>query len=273
MAPPRELTRDERRARSREAILEAARELFAGHGYEQTTIRMVAARAGVDPALVMQHFGTKEALFDAVAQLRIGIDEALPGPPEQLGERVLRHVLADVERGPDTGLPVLRSMLTHPHAAETVRCAVAHPDENPLAEILSGEDAQLRAALAGTLVLGLLVGRYLLRIPEVERVGAAQLVKLLGPCLQPLLTGSPDRSCSGPEEPVESGNATDHLAALAEAEQARAAAADELDRRARSALAAGASYGEVGRALGITRQAARKRWPAEVVDNSDCRAC
>jgi AcrR family transcriptional regulator len=265
-ALPRELTRDERRARSREAILEAARELFAKHGYEQTTIRVVAARAGIDPALVMQHFGTKEALFDAVAQLRMGIADALPGPPEQLGERVLRHVLADVERGPDTGLPVLRSMLTHPHAAETVRCAVAHPEDNPLAEILAGKDAQLRAALAGTLVLGLLVGRYLLRIPEIERVSAAQLVKLLGPCLQPLLTEPSARSCPGPDKPAESGHAVDHLAALAEAERARAAAAEELDRCARSALAAGASYGEVGRALGISRQAARKRWPAETGD-------
>ncbi|MEU7839048.1 MULTISPECIES: TetR family transcriptional regulator [unclassified Nonomuraea] len=271
-----ELTRDERRVRSRQAILDAARELFAEHGYEQTTIRAVAAQAGIDPGLVMQHFGTKEALFDEVAHLRIGIAAALPGPPERLGERVLRHVLDDIEHRPDTSLPVLRSMLTHPQAAETVRCAVADPDENPLADVLTGQDARLRAALAGTLVLGLLVGRYLLRIPEINRAPVTHLVRLLGPCLQPLLTDAPlgvlpiaashaaTRSAANgrPERERTAGpeRSADHLARLAEAEHARVAAVEEVDRCARDALAAGASYGEVGRMLGISRQAARQRW-------------
>ena len=59
------MPRDERRRRTEATILEAARELFAADGFERTTIRGVAARAGIDPALVMQHFGSKEGLFAA----------------------------------------------------------------------------------------------------------------------------------------------------------------------------------------------------------------
>jgi AcrR family transcriptional regulator len=61
-------TRDERRKRTEAAILEAARALFAETGYERATIRAVAGAAGVDPALVMQHFGSKEGLFAAAAR-------------------------------------------------------------------------------------------------------------------------------------------------------------------------------------------------------------
>ncbi len=57
------IPRDERRRRTEASILDAARELFAADGFERTTIRGVAARAGIDPALVMQHFGSKERLF------------------------------------------------------------------------------------------------------------------------------------------------------------------------------------------------------------------
>jgi len=51
------------------------------------------------------------------------------------------------------------------------------------------------------------------------------------------------------------------LARLHAAHTARTALDAEIDRAARAALAAGARYADVGRPLGITRQAARKRWP------------
>lgn len=62
------ITRDERRRRSETAILGAARALFAETGFERATIRAVAARAGVDPALVMQYYGSKEGLFAAATR-------------------------------------------------------------------------------------------------------------------------------------------------------------------------------------------------------------
>ncbi|MGC0367685.1 AcrR family transcriptional regulator [Rhodococcus sp. 27YEA15] len=247
------VSRAERRSHSRESIAGAARELFAERGYIETTIRAVAQRADVDPALVMQHFGSKSALFDAVSGIPVTLDDALEGPLEELGERLLRHALSEVDRKDDRTMPVLRSMLTHPEAAHAVRCAIMNPETSPWTRVLVGEDAERRSALIGTLVLGVLVARYMVHIPGVADVPAERLVELLGPCLRPLATGDATAR--------DSQALTNPLDALADAENKRRVAAERVDECARSALEGGASYGDVGRMLGISRQAARKRWP------------
>jgi AcrR family transcriptional regulator len=58
-----------RRAESARRILQAARAEFAEHGFDGATIRAIAARAGVDSSLVMQHNGSKAALFRSAVQL------------------------------------------------------------------------------------------------------------------------------------------------------------------------------------------------------------
>lgn len=246
--------RTERRLRSRQQILDAARELFAERGYVETTIRAIAQRAEVDPALVMQHFGTKNALFETVSGIPETLDDALEGPPEELGERLLRHALADVDRKEDRTMPVLRSMLTHPEAAHAVRCAIVNPETSPWTRVLVGQDAELRSVLIGTLVLGVLVARYMVHIPGVADAPAERLVELLGPCLRPLVT---EGLAAEQPEPCSA------LDALAQAAAEQRAAASRVDDHARAARAAGATYGDIGRAIGISRQAARKRWPSQ----------
>ena len=51
---------------TRDAILNAAEDLFSKHGFYGVTIREVAREAGVDTALVHYYFGAKKELFDAV---------------------------------------------------------------------------------------------------------------------------------------------------------------------------------------------------------------
>src|SRR6476659_2595883 len=65
---------EKRSDRTKSAILKAARERLAAHGYDRTTIRAVAADAGIDPSMVMRYFGNKAQLFDAA----LGIDLRLP---------------------------------------------------------------------------------------------------------------------------------------------------------------------------------------------------
>lgn len=57
----------------REAILDAAEELFSRHGFYGVTTRQVAAEAGVDTALIHYYFGAKRELFEAVFARRAGI--------------------------------------------------------------------------------------------------------------------------------------------------------------------------------------------------------
>ena len=69
---------DDLTARAR--IREAALELFARGGVAGTSMRSVAARAGVSPSLVVHHFRTKAGLRDAVdAAVRDGFAAALAG--------------------------------------------------------------------------------------------------------------------------------------------------------------------------------------------------
>src|SRR5918999_3493174 len=82
---------------TREAIAGAARRLFAERGYDRTTIRAIAAEAGVDPALVVHFFGSKEALFRAVIEWPFDPEvllERLAAPgPESIGRRLARGFL------------------------------------------------------------------------------------------------------------------------------------------------------------------------------------
>src|ERR1700710_2377650 len=128
-----------RRAKSARRILEAARAEFAEHGFDAATIRAIAARAEVDPSLVMQHHGSKKALFRSAVQLDI------TGPAQ-----VQTH-LQDVVDERLAGLPpelhaLVRSMLTVPEATATMRDYLDERAAN-LARALDGDDTEVRATL------------------------------------------------------------------------------------------------------------------------------
>ncbi|GLZ08827.1 TetR family transcriptional regulator [Actinomadura sp. NBRC 104412] len=184
------LTRAERRRRSRERILAAARTLFAARGYERTTIRAVAAEAGVDPSLVIQHFGSKQELFGRAVRM-----PEVPAPGVEPGELV-DHILATLglklgELPPQT-LAMMRSMLTHPEAADSVRKNLGRQIEGITAAI-SGDDPMLRASLAMCLMLGVTIGHQLIELPPLGEASAEDIARLLRPALRALLEdGSQD---------------------------------------------------------------------------------
>ncbi|HEY4456566.1 MAG TPA: helix-turn-helix domain-containing protein, partial [Pseudonocardiaceae bacterium] len=78
---------------TRAALLTAARDLFAERGFDQTTVRDIAARAGVNQALLFRYYGSKDGLFHAIMAStgRELIDET---PPEYVLARTLQRMLA-----------------------------------------------------------------------------------------------------------------------------------------------------------------------------------
>src|SRR5207248_1431431 len=56
---------------TRTRILDAAEELFMLHGFEGTSMRLLTAKAGVNLAAVNYHFGSKDALIEAVFRRRL----------------------------------------------------------------------------------------------------------------------------------------------------------------------------------------------------------
>src|ERR1700734_2791698 len=75
---------------TRRAILGAARATFAARGYEQTTIRAVAAQAGVDASMVMRYFGSKAGLFTAAVTMDLDIPDLRSVPADGRGELLVR---------------------------------------------------------------------------------------------------------------------------------------------------------------------------------------
>jgi AcrR family transcriptional regulator len=116
-------TRDERRKRTEAAILEAARALFAETGYERATIRAVAGAAGVDPALVMQHFGSKEGLFAAAARWSDDAQTVMTASREQVPAAALHDMIEKFEGASDreAAVALMRNCLTHPEASRIMR--------------------------------------------------------------------------------------------------------------------------------------------------------
>lgn len=187
--PDARLPREERRRRTEAAILDAARALFAEVGFEKTTIRGVAGRAGVDPALVMQYFGSKDGLFAASARWFAERKSASTAPLEDLPAAVLADLLAGMEDPEQrcAAEAVLRSCLTHESARAVMRDEVMQERHARIAATIGGPDADLRAGLLGAVMIGTTIARYLLEIPAVAAASREDVERVLEPVLRALV--------------------------------------------------------------------------------------
>jgi AcrR family transcriptional regulator len=181
---------------TRERIAQAARRQFAELGYDRTTVRSVAAEAGVDPALVPHYFGSKQQLFLAAVDLPFDISELVErvrrGPRAKVGERVARFAL-DVLEDPDarvrwTGM--VRAAASDPDAAEVLRDVLTQRVFEPMAEALGSEDAALRANLASSQMVGLVMARYVIGIEPLASADSDTIAAAIAPTLQRYLVGS-----------------------------------------------------------------------------------
>ncbi|MFI0898360.1 TetR family transcriptional regulator [Streptomyces sp. NPDC020983] len=177
-------SRAERRRASEARILDGARELFAEKGFDRTTIRAVAAAAGVDPALVMQYFGSKRELFTRAVQLRPAAPAATG--PEGLADQLLATLGPKLGALPEGALAMMRSMLTDPGAADQVRARLNEQAEAVVAAMPPVQDAELRAMLALTTLLGVTIGHQLLGLPALRDASADHVAALLRPGISAL---------------------------------------------------------------------------------------
>jgi AcrR family transcriptional regulator len=175
-------------------VLSAARELFAERGFERTTIRAVAGRAGVDPALVHHYFGTKDGLLAAALSPPEGLTALLvvTGDPERAGAELVRRALDVWENHLEVRelmLAMVRTGLSHEHAAALLRELHRSTVLAAVGGALADDRRELRAALVGSQLAGLLLGRYLLRATGLTEPTPDELVATVGPVVQHYLTG------------------------------------------------------------------------------------
>jgi len=187
-----------------EAILEAARTQFAEHGYHGATIRAIAGKAGVDPALVHHFYGTKEALFAAAMQLPIVPSQVLGAALEvgrdgpALGEHIVRTALTlwESDELKATFLGLIKSAVTSESAAVMLREFLAESILGTIARVtrVSGSPAevQYRAAMVASQMIGLAMARLVLKLPAIADASIDELARSIGPTLERYLSGEMD---------------------------------------------------------------------------------
>ena len=178
--------------RTSATILQVARELFAERGHSATTIRDVAAGAGVDPALVMRYFGSKDELFVRAAAFELSLPALKHVDRSKVGETLLRHFL-NVWEGPEANnamAVLLRSAASNEMSAGKLRELFSAQVLPAIGKVGSRATAGKRAGLVATQLLGLALCRYILKIPPVAAMSMEELVRHVAPTVQRYVMGS-----------------------------------------------------------------------------------
>jgi AcrR family transcriptional regulator len=183
---------------ARDDIIRAAKETFAQHGYDGTSLRAVARAAGVDAALVHHYFDGKADLFVAAM--------ALPFDPRQV------QLAAASAGGAFAGPAVVEGFLTMWDFAEGtgssfVSCVGAMAASTAVADAIrefvrervwqrippiDGESSDVtdtRRALVASHLMGLAYTRYVLRVPPTSTATPAEIGRWAGPALEHAISG------------------------------------------------------------------------------------
>ena len=179
---------------TRAEILAAARSLFGTHGYDRTSLRMIAQEARVDPALVARAFDGKHGLFLAAVQWPWDPAEVVPavaaGPKRDAGRRIAK-VFVDTAEDPGQRAPIL-ALLASTTASDSARTLfrdfLSTQVFIPLVRSCGFDQPELRGSLIGAQNVGLALSRYVLRIEPLASLDAASLVDIIGASTQHILT-------------------------------------------------------------------------------------
>nr|WP_130346657.1 TetR family transcriptional regulator [Herbihabitans rhizosphaerae] len=182
-------------ADTKAALIEAATAVFAEQGYDNATVRAIAARAGVDAAMVNHWFGGKEGLFgEAILKLPFNPRELVPvlldGPRDQLGERIARTFLTVWdERGGGVFAALVRSVAAHEQAQHALRDLFIKHVMTPLVSEVSPDGDHLRATLVASQLIGMGMIRYVSQFEPLASTDIETVVTAVGPTIQRYLTG------------------------------------------------------------------------------------
>ncbi len=174
-------------AQTRADILTAARRRFAAEGYERTTLRAIAADVGVDAALVIRYFGSKQDLFATATDFRIDLPDLSHADRDDIPDMLLPRYFAVWEED-HTFLALLRAAMTSRVAADTLNRTLA-THVAPTLRAATPDHHLERIALTDAFVIGLATTRSVLANPPVANLSREELSRWAGPVFRQLLTG------------------------------------------------------------------------------------
>jgi AcrR family transcriptional regulator len=179
-------TRPRNASKTRADILSAARRRFGAEGYERATLRAVAADVGVDAALVIRYFGSKQDLFAAAADFVIELPDLSSVDPDEVAGILLPRFFAVWED--ETFVALLRAAMTSQVAADRLRRVFAEQVAPKLITATPDNPVQ-RIGLMGAFVIGLATTRYVLVNPPVANLSRDELSRWAAPVIRQLLVG------------------------------------------------------------------------------------
>jgi AcrR family transcriptional regulator len=160
------MARDSEATRGR--LLAAARTHFAEQGFERTSLRSVAAAAGVNVALINRYFGSKEELFAQAVDIELRLPDLTAEPRETVGRKLIEIFFArwDGTEGDDLLRVLIRTAATHASGAARVREVLQGQIMPLVAAVCPPAEVRQRAVLVATQILGLAFCRYVLELGE-----------------------------------------------------------------------------------------------------------
>jgi AcrR family transcriptional regulator len=164
-------------AASKDSLLQAAQVLFGQQGFEDTTIREIGEQAGVDASLIARYFGSKADLY--IAAVIAEDAEGAPSVYEGLEHSADVMVTRADRRGPG---PVLQAIVRSDTSAEIREAALDHLARRlvtPLTATITAQGVdqpELRAQIAVSALLGIILGRSLEWFDEMRSVPHEELV-------------------------------------------------------------------------------------------------
>lgn len=178
---------------TRRAILSAARATFAARGYERTTIRAVAAQAGVDASMVMRYFHSKAGLFTAAVTMDLQVPDLRSVPASRRGELLARTFISRWEdpARDDELMALLRTAATSEVVAEQLYAVLSQQVIEPIAALGDAQAAE-RGTLIAAQLLGVALCRYILRFDPLASLPVDDLVAAVAPSVQRYLSGARD---------------------------------------------------------------------------------
>jgi AcrR family transcriptional regulator len=188
---------------TRDDIIQAAKRVFAAHGYDKASLRAIAREAGVDAALVHHYFDGKADLF--VAAMALPFDprqvhqEAEGGlaPDAYIGDRVVEGFLTMWDWAEGTGssfVSCVGAMAASPQVADAMREFVSERVWRNIRPV-AGEDeaaSQVRRSLVAAQLMGLAYARYVLRVPPLSTSTPAEIAVWAGPAVDRYVRGPLD---------------------------------------------------------------------------------
>jgi AcrR family transcriptional regulator len=175
---------------SKRAIVDAARRRFGQTGYDATTIRAVAEDAGVDPALVVYFFGSKDQLFAAAIEWPFDPAAELPAViaagKKGAGHRLVELFVAtwDAQDGRNTIVALLRAAMSQELAERQLRTFLQTQILAPLLAGLGCDEPELRGNLIAAQLLGVGIARHVLKLEPLASLPPERVVALVGPAVQ-----------------------------------------------------------------------------------------